>query len=147
MVTRLSEHFTLEEFTFSQTAVRRGIDNTPPAAILERLKIAAEKMERVRHVLGGPIRVSSAYRSLALNKAVKGSKTSAHCLGWAVDFTCPSLGSPLAICRTLEKHIHYDQLIHEFGSWVHISFDPQGRNMELTIDKLGTRPGIWTIRK
>ena len=140
---RLSDHFTLAEFTASQTAARKGIKNQPSAEILERLKSTAANMEKVRAVLGKPVTVSSAYRSPALNKAVGGSPSSAHVQGYAVDFNCHAFGSPLEVARTIQgAGIQYDQLIHEFGSWVHISFDPRMRSMELTIGRNGTAPGL-----
>lgn len=140
---KLSEHFTLAEFTASQTAARRGIDNTPPPAILDRLKITAAGMEKVRAVLGKPITVSSAYRSPALNKAVGGAKNSAHVEGWAVDFNCHAFGTPLEVARKIQTSgIAYDQIIHEFGSWVHISFDRRMRGQELTVTSHGTTGGL-----
>lgn len=120
----LSKHFHLDELTVSQTAARRGLDNTPPPAILAQLRETAQKMELVRTILGSkPIIVTSGYRSPAVNRAVKGSRTSAHMRGEAVDFICPGFGSPLAICRALsiQKDLPYDQIIEE-GSWVHIGF-------------------------
>ena len=78
-----------------------------------------------------------------------GESNSGHMSGLAVDFTCPGFGSPKAICEALEKVKHlilYDQLIHEFGNWVHIAFAEQPRLMPLTIDRFGTRHGILDIR-
>lgn len=143
-MTQLSPHFSLEEMTFSQTAARRGIDNTPPEGVRQRLETTAARMEGVRRALGEkPIRVSSGYRSPALNDAIGGSDTSAHTLGWAVDFTCPGFGTPLQVAKALaESGIPFDQLIHEHGSWVHISFDPRGRQQLLTIDRKGVRQGL-----
>ena len=89
-------------------------------------------MERVRELLGNvAIKVNSAYRSPAVNKAVGGSKTSAHTLGYAVDFTAYG-HTPLTIANTLAKSdLKFDQLIYE-GTWVHISFDPKMRREVLT---------------
>lgn len=139
----LSEHFTLAEFTASQTASRKGIHNQPPPDVLDCLKKTAAGMEVVRALLGHPITVNSAYRSPAVNKAVGGAKNSAHVEGWAVDFNCHGYGSPLSVARAIQKAgVRYDQLIHEFGSWVHISFDPRMRSMELTIGRNGTSQGL-----
>lgn len=142
----LSPHFTLAEFTASQTAARRGIPNTPPADVLARLKVTAAGMEKVRAALGKPVTVSSAYRSPALNKAVGGAKNSAHVEGWAVDFNCHAYGTPLEVARKIQSAgIAYDQIIHEFGSWVHISFDPRMRSQELTVSSHGTVSGLHAI--
>jgi len=132
----LSQHFSLIEFVHSNTAVRKGIDNSPTPAVLVRLRNTARMMESVREILDAPIMVSSGYRSPSLNAAVGGARTSAHTTGNAVDFVCPRFGDPYAICRELEKHkqeLGYDQLIHEYGHWVHISFDPRRRLQDLTI--------------
>jgi uncharacterized protein YcbK (DUF882 family) len=79
----------------SQTAARMGIDNTPTPEILKNLRIMAAKLEEIRSLLGVPVLVSSGYRCPALNKAVGGSKGSAHLLGLAADITAPSFGTVL----------------------------------------------------
>jgi len=128
---KLTEHFTLEELTFSQTAVRKGINNEPSEAVKRNLKTLAEGLEEVRGTLLFPIRISSGYRSYELNKLIGGSSKSAHMDGYAADFTS-NFGSPNEIVRTLKRHgIKCDQCICE-GTWVHISFDPKMRNQFLT---------------
>jgi hypothetical protein len=148
-MTNLTPNFTLEEFTDSQTAARKGIHNVPSPTSQERknLQRTAEVMERVRTLLGDkPILVSSGYRSPQVNTAVGGSKNSAHVHGLAVDFSCPSFGTPKAICHKLHPHMKelgIDQLIHEYDTWVHLGLatgDP--RHMALTIDTKGTRHGF-----
>lgn len=128
----LTPHFTLEELTFSSTAERLLIDNTPPLDVVSRLTIAAYGMEQVRSILGKPIHIDSGYRCPALNKAVGGAKDSAHLDGYAVDFKCPDFGTPLEIVTTLiASGIKFDQCIQE-GTWVHISFAPAMRQQVLT---------------
>lgn len=132
----LSEHFTLEEATFSETAVRLGINNQPSDAQLENMKIAADGMEKIRTLLGKPIRVNSWLRLPDVNVAVGGSKVSSHMDGWAIDFTCAGFGDPYTVAKALkESNIQVDQCIHEFGHWVHVSFAPEMRNQFLTIFK------------
>ena len=127
----LTENFTLDEFTFSQTAVRRGIDNSPNKTVLENLKTTAQGMEKIRALLNNPIRITSGFRSPALNIAIGGSLRSHHVLGLAADFVCPRFGTPKDICKAIMKsNIQYDQLIHE-GTWVHISFAPTMRRQNL----------------
>ncbi len=135
-MTPLSPNFTLEEMTVSQTAERRGLSNKPTPKVLAELKKTAARMEEVKSILGGlPVLINSAYRSPAVNMAVGGVPTSAHCFGYAVDFIAPKFGSPLAICHALKKAgIRMDQVIEE-GTWVHISFDPLMRNQYLTMRK------------
>jgi hypothetical protein len=137
----LTEHFTLEEFTASQTAARLGINNTPDPEALANLHNTAAGMELVRTFLGGvPVKISSGYRCLALNAAVGSRTTSQHVTGCACDFTAPEYGTPEHIVRDLmASDVPYDQLIFEFGTWVHISFSPQNRRQALTIDHDGTR--------
>jgi zinc D-Ala-D-Ala carboxypeptidase len=119
---QLSPHFFLSELTDSATASRNAIDNTPNPLAVQNLFALAELMEKVRKALGNKvITVNSGYRSPALNKAVKGSKTSQHMTGEACDFVCYSFGTPLQICAAITKaDIKFGQLIQE-GTWVHIS--------------------------
>jgi hypothetical protein len=132
----LSEHFTLEEATFSDTAIRQGIDNQPDDKQLENMKIAAEHLEKVRALLGKGINVNSWLRLPVLNVAVGGSKISSHMDGWAIDMTCAGFGNPYAVCKEIESSgIKFDQMIHEYGRWTHISFAPAMRQQKLTIMK------------
>lgn len=139
-MTALSAHFTLDEAVLSQTAARLGIANGPDLATVRNMKQAALGMELVRLELGGlPININSWYRSQDLNHAVGSKPTSDHITGFAIDFTCPKFGSPLRIVQAIKaSNIQYQQLIWEFGSWVHISFNGFKRQT-LVIDKNGTR--------
>lgn len=148
-MTALTPHFTLSEMTDSQTAARKGINNVPAMGTPERanLERTAQTMEEVRTILGDkPILISSGYRSPAVNKAVGGSKNSAHMSGLAVDFSCPGFGTPLQICKALEPHMRklgIDQLIHEYNTWVHLGLTAGApRHMAMTIDNKGTRNGF-----
>lgn len=136
MARKLSEHFTLEEMVHSQTAARKGIDNTPSAEVVKNLRKTAELLEQVRRLLGdAPILVSSGYRSEELNKAVGGSKKSAHIQGLAADFTAPQVGKPFDVARKIAaSDIAYDQLIYEYETWVHIGFaaaSPRRQNLSI----------------
>lgn len=125
-------NFTLQELVASDTALRLGINNTPPADILPNLEILMLGLQDVRDVLGHPMYISSGYRCPKLNTAVRGSKTSAHMQGYAADFTCPAFGTPLEVVKTIEASpVMFDQCIQE-GTWVHISFDPRERRQVLT---------------
>ena len=138
----LSPHFTLAEMTVSQTAARKGLDNTPSEAVIAKLRKTAQGLEGVRVVLGGaPIIISSGYRSPAVNSAVGGARKSQHLTGEAVDFTAPRFGSVVEVFNAIKSSgIKYDQLIQEFGSWVHLSFSDTPRGQALIIDRNGTRP-------
>jgi hypothetical protein len=130
---QLSKNFKLNEFTASQTATRKGIDNTPAAPIIERLRMLANTLEQVRSLLGdNSIRISSGYRCLALNRAIGSGDSSAHVQGYAVDFTCPNFGTPKEVANKIaQSDIKYDQIIYE-GTWIHLSVDPRNRRDVLT---------------
>jgi zinc D-Ala-D-Ala carboxypeptidase len=135
----ISEHFSVAETQHSGYAVSHGIPNIPPLELECAVKHTADAMERVRAALGNKaIRITSWYRSPVVNRAVGSKPTSQHLKGEAVDFTCPTYGTPLDICRQLVKLqdlIRFDQLILE-PSWVHISFTlsnakPRGQVLSL----------------
>jgi zinc D-Ala-D-Ala carboxypeptidase len=116
-----SQHFTLEEFVFSEAAARLGLDNTPDLTATANLRLVAACMEKIRALLGDmPIAVHSGYRSTRVNQAVGGVAISAHCFGLACDFVCPEFGAPGEVALAiLKSDIEYDQLILEYG-WVHV---------------------------
>jgi hypothetical protein len=143
----LSAHFTVAEFTQSQVASRRGLDNTPNIDALRNLKRLATVMEKVREICGGhAVTITSGYRGPAVNKAVGGSLTSAHLVGLAVDFIIPGFGSPHDVCKAIEPHLkelEIDQLIWEYGDWCHLGLrvaDP--RCQCLTISTKGMHEGF-----
>jgi len=137
-LTQLSQHFSLEELTASDLAIRRGLDNSPSAEIVENLKLLCVYLERVRELLGVPMIVHSGYRSPKVNAAVGGSDKSAHMQGFACDFTAPDFGTPREVARMIvESDISYDQLIFEGvgnpGAWVHFGIaDDNMRKQVLT---------------
>lgn len=151
---QLTTNFSLEELWYSDTALRMGINNRPPKNVLDNLQALADGLEKVRSVLGHPIRVSSGYRSEALEWVLCAKdysawcvrrernaddaawaeyfKTKAHPQGFAADFTCQAYGPPSRIVRTIrDSGIRFDQVIEE-GTWVHCSFDPHLRREVLT---------------
>lgn len=143
----LSEHFTLEEATYSETAVRMGIPNQPSTLQLENMRHAAEQLEKIRALLGKPMHINSWLRLPEVNVAVGGSKISSHMDGWAIDFTCAGFGDPLAVCKAIAASgIKFDQMIHEFARWTHISFAPEMRGQQLTIFRPNNSylPGLLT---
>jgi len=133
---QLTPHFTLEEALRSDAAIENGIANTPTAEHQKNIEYTAKMMERVRAVLGNnAIKVSSWYRNPQVNRIVGGVANSQHALGLAVDFTCPKFGGILEVCIALRaSDIPFDQLIWEYGRWVHIGFCncPKPRRQVLT---------------
>mgnify|MGYP001568509196 CR=1 FL=1 len=134
MNNKLTENFTWDEVTFSETAIRLGLDNHVPDELLPNVQRMANFMEQLRFAIGGrPINITSWYRSPEVNAAIGGSKTSAHMKGLACDFKCPYLGNPLAVARFVaESNLDFDQVIHEFGRWVHVGLAEGNRRQLLT---------------
>ena len=148
---QLTKHFSLEELIASETATRKGIDNTPDETVKRNLQILAEGLERIREFLQKPIRINSGYRCKKLNQAVGGSKTSEHILGLAADIICPAFGSPIEVCRAIAAiNVGSNQIIHEFGQWCHVSFpaaSATAKNELLTIAnaKTGYVAGLVSV--
>ena len=117
---KLTPNFSRDEFVISQTAIRGGIDNTPPPAAWANLTALCTNVLEPAHDALGPIIVSSGYRSPMLNVVVGGALHSQHMSGEAADITAKncSLGN---LYRWLSENTPFDQLIWEFGAWVHTS--------------------------
>ena len=123
----LTPHFTLEEMTFSQTATRDGLDNTPSAQVVENLRLLCEHvLEPLRLQLNQSLQISSGYRSPQLNAAIHGAANSQHAEGKAADVLCPSIGTAALFRSVVQFGLDFDQVIFE-GTWVHVSFN-QGAN-------------------
>ena len=140
-MTKLTEHFTLEELTHTD---HREFDNTPNDAEKANLERLALFLEQVKEVLGGkPIMVNSAYRCKAVNDAVGSKDTSQHRIGCAADIRVPSMTPDQVVKAVIASGIGYDQLIREFDRWTHISVPNNAgdhpRRQSLIIDKTGTR--------
>jgi hypothetical protein len=140
----LSEHFTLEELTNSETAARNNWDNTPNATELSNLVRLAAFLEEVKIVLGNkPVMINSAFRSKAVNDAVGSSDKSQHRVGCAADIRVPSMTPDEVVKAVIASGIKYDQIIREFDRWTHISIpnnpEDKPRQQALIIDKMGTR--------
>ncbi len=132
---QLSQHFTLEEFTISQTATRFGIDNTPSPAVIAHLEnLCQSLLEPLRTRLGRSIKISSGYRSSILNSRVGGAANSQHLLGEAADIIVPGM-TPYQVACIVRDQFQYDQVIQEFGQWTHVSLrmlPSTNRRMPLT---------------
>jgi hypothetical protein len=131
---QLSKNLSLAEVIRSETAKRKGISNMPTEAHIENFKLLAEKVfQPIREHFGVPIHISSGYRSKALNEAIKGSSSSQHCSGEAIDIDMDGTSITNAeIFNYIKDNLEFDQLIWEFGTdtnpdWVHVSYESTGK--------------------
>ena len=128
-MSRISKHVSYKEGTYSNTAIRRDIDNTPNEEQLTNMKLLAKKVfEPIREWVGRPIKVNSFFRSTKLNTAIGGSSKSQHCLGQAIDID-DTFGykTNAEMYYWIKDNLDFDQMIWEFGdddnpNWVHISY-------------------------
>lgn len=117
----LTAHFTLDEMTGSEVAARRGFDNTPTGDVAANLyRVCSDLMEPIRAHFAAPVRVSSGYRSPQVNAAVGGAPSSAHVEGRACDFTIPAFTLREVYDWIAGSDLPYDQLIFEYGAWIHV---------------------------
>lgn len=150
---QLTPHFSLAEFTRSNTAASRGLDNTPTADALQRLVLTAKMLERVRAFLQVPVTVTSGYRSRALNLAVGGVTSSDHAHGLAADIVAPGYGTPYEIAKALVPHVNalgIGQIIYESVDgkrWVHLSVRVPDKpvNRVITVHGSKTLVGIQEV--
>lgn len=122
---KLTDHFSWEEVVRSQTATRKGIDNSLPPELTTNVQRVADTMEHVRTILGDmPLKINSWYRCPELNKAIGGSPKSAHMKGLAVDFEPLHMTNAHAFELIATSDIEFDQLIHERtrsgADWIHL---------------------------
>jgi len=145
---KLSNNFTLREFVKSQTASRKGIDNTPTDEHLDNaVALFKHVVQPVRENFG-PTIITSGYRSDALNAAIGGSTTSQHSKGQAVDLEVMGV-STAEVCEWIAANTDFDQLILEFfepgdtnSGWVHVSYagnDNRGETLTATKTSSGVQ--------
>lgn len=133
---QISKHLSLAEVSRSETAKRKGINNTPSGEHLENFKKLAENIfEPIREHFAVPIHISSGYRSKELNSAIGGASSSQHCSGEAIDIDMDGSASGVSnadVFKYIKDSLNFDQLIWEFGSdsnpdWVHVSYESTGK--------------------
>lgn len=141
---KLSPHFSLEEFTYSSTALARGIDNSlnpenpAHAKIISNLRNLCEQvLEPLRTHVNEPITISSGYRCPKLNShpEVRGASNSKHLLGEAADIHLPSIDTGRKYIEFILDNCVFDHLIWEHDShgnyWIHVSITRTGKNRQL----------------
>ena len=125
----ISKHISYKEGTYSITAIRKGIDNTPNNdQLLKMVSVAEEVFEPLRAYVGGPIKINSFFRCPELNTAIGGSSKSQHCKGQAIDID-DTFGrmTNAEMYNFIKDNLEFDQIIWEFGDddnpdWVHVSY-------------------------
>ena len=126
---RISKHVSWKEGTYSRTADRRGLDNTPnEKQLMNMMEIARDVFEPLREWVGGPVKINSFFRGEPVNTAIGGSKRSQHMKGQAIDIddTFGHKTNAEMYCY-IKDNLDFDQLIWEFGddsnpNWVHVSY-------------------------
>lgn len=151
---KLSDNFTLREYLKSQTAARRGIDNTPTDRHLNNAIVLFQNVAQPVRDHFGPTIITSGYRSEALNSAIGGSPRSQHRTGQAVDLEVPSVATA-EVAQWIADNLTFDQLILEFydaddpnSGWVHVSYVASGNNRgeKLTAARVnGTTEYSWGL--
>jgi len=127
---QLSENFSLKELTVSETATRKGLDNTPNETTIANLKTLTQTiLQPLREHYGKSVKVNSGYRSPEVNASVGGSKTSDHCKGQAADIEISGVANG-DLAKYIADNFKFTQVILEFytqgvpdSGWVHVSYD------------------------
>lgn len=137
-MTNLSKNFTLDELTVSQEATRSGLPNKPNDEQIENLKALCEKiLQPLRDKVRKPIIVSSGFRSQTINRRIGSANGSQHTKGQAADFMIPGIEIAEVVLLMRRMELPYDQLIDEFGRWVHVSYSPRHRRQVMTARYVG----------
>lgn len=136
----LSEHFTLEEFTRSATALKYGINNTPNQEQIANLKALCENvLEPLRQHFNVPIIINSGFRCGALNShpEVNGASNSNHLYGYAADIRIPDIATGNRWFAWMMDNLEFDELIKERNTktsptfWIHVAFKRNGQNRQI----------------
>lgn len=144
---KLSLNFNLEEFTTSETAIRKGIDNIPSDEIIANIIVLCSNvLEPLEELINKQIIISSGYRSKELNSEIGGAKNSQHVEGKAADIKVKDISTEDLFQIIIKSEIEYDQIIQEFDKWVHISYNEgKNRKQKLRATKDQNNKTIYTI--
>jgi zinc D-Ala-D-Ala carboxypeptidase len=136
----LSKHVTMEEFCYSPTAIKKGINNSMGLIAIDKaIQLCENVFEPLRKHLNVPIKISSGFRCYQLNKLIGGSSSSQHTFGEAFDLEL----TDRKLFDWIIKNVEFDQAIYEFGNdahanWFHISYRKgNNRKQALRAIKIG----------
>ena len=152
-ITKISDNISYREATHSDTAKKLGIKNDPTEEHLVNMILIAEKVfQPLREWCEHPIKVNSMYRSEALNTALRGSKSSQHRFGQALDLDTLGEKSNADLFNYISEHLSYDQLIWEAGTdaepdWIHVSYvnEEKNRKQRLKMKRKGARTQYYNF--
>lgn len=148
MTLSLSPHFTLDELSFSEIALRKGLINTPGQIQTANLALLCETvLEPARVLLGVPCHINSGYRSHAVNQAIGGAASSAHMDGRAADFVPVDLPLRAAFDALRLSALPYDQIIFECAAWIHMSIATSGSQPRREALTATGHAGAWHYEK
>jgi len=142
---KISNHISFKEATHSNYAKENGISNKPKAEHIKNMELIAEKVfEPLREWVDGPIKVNSMFRSEELNTALRGSHTSSHLNGNAIDITSMGGKTNLEMFHYIKDNLDFDQLIW-YGAgdprWLHVSYENEKDNRKQVL--VTKRKGIY----
>lgn len=126
-------YFNLHEFLYSETALKNKIDNWPEDFwVIDNIRLKLlPALNKLREAWGSGIKITSGYRSLALNNFIHGSNTSMHLKGLAADLY-PSNGDIKLFTQFVPIYFEdkpFDQIILESSGaskWVHLGIENNG---------------------
>lgn len=133
MTMKLTTHFSLEEMIRSGVAISRKIDNTPTEDDIDRMRLLCENVLEPIRCRFGVTRISSGFRSRALNEAVGGAAASQHMRGEAADIHISDMETGMKIYDFVRRNVDFDQMLFEHRMsngcrWLHISYTARRAN-------------------
>ena len=141
----LSKNFSLDEFTVSQAAERFGYNNTPSEEVISNLKeLCVHVLQPLRDLVKVPVVITSGYRSPSVNAVIGGYYHSQHLEGKAADFLITSLTLPECF-NQVYKNLPFDQLIFEFGRWIHVSYNGNANRRQAMVSKKVEGKVLYTL--
>jgi len=136
-----TKNFSFKEITFSDTAIRKNIDNDPSEEqIINLANLCNHILQPIREHFGKSVKINSGYRSIKLCEAIGSSRKSQHARGQAADFEINSI-SNAEVATWIYKNLDFDQIILEYydpkgdpnSGWIHCSYKNDGTNRKTAL--------------